>query len=155
MGRLFSDQTWTVNQKPLLTTGLSFSHEEKWKKGPQLKILSWADFDRLESNSIYTFMHENKKKLSWSFFSLNACSASMCHNIWDLLTCELGLMDGMVIISLLRAPSVLIICDSAHWESCPLWEDCSQTRLGLRTPLLWRHDKHQTSSSKTNHVSSI
>ena len=26
-----------------------------------LKTLSWADFDLLESNSIYIFAHENKK----------------------------------------------------------------------------------------------
>ena len=43
---------------------------------PFLKILSWADFDILESNSIYIFVHENKK-IPLNIFSLDACSASM------------------------------------------------------------------------------
>ena len=33
-----------------------------------LKTLSWADFDLLESNSIYIFVHENKKNYHRQFF---------------------------------------------------------------------------------------
>ena len=43
---------------------------------PFIKIFSWADFDILESNSIYIFVHENKK-IPLNIFSLDACSASM------------------------------------------------------------------------------
>ena len=32
----------------------------------------------MESNSIYIFVHENKKEYHSHFFSLDACSASMC-----------------------------------------------------------------------------
>ena len=33
-----------------------------------LKTLSWADFDLLESNSIYIFVHENQKIYHRQFF---------------------------------------------------------------------------------------
>ena len=42
-----------------------------------LKILSWADFDLLESNSIYIFVHENQKIYHRQFFSLDACLSPM------------------------------------------------------------------------------
>ena len=54
-----------TNFPPLLTTGKSFSHEEKWEKGPLVRIPWLANFDLLESNSIYIFAHENQKLLPW------------------------------------------------------------------------------------------
>ena len=38
----------------------------------------WADFDLLESNSIYIFVHKNQKNYHRHFFSLDACSSPMC-----------------------------------------------------------------------------
>ena len=43
-----------------------------------LKTLSWADFDLLESNSIYIFVHENQNIYHSTFFSLGECSSPMC-----------------------------------------------------------------------------
>ena len=44
---------------------------------PFLKSLSWAEFDLLESISIYIFVNGNKKNYHGHFF-LDACSSSMC-----------------------------------------------------------------------------
>ena len=45
----------------LYTTEKSFSHEEKWEKLDFLKTLLIPDFDLLESDYIYIFVHEQKK----------------------------------------------------------------------------------------------
>ena len=42
----------------------------KKPKSKFLKTLYWADFDLLESNSIYIFVHENKKTYHRNFFLL-------------------------------------------------------------------------------------
>ena len=43
-----------------MTTVKSFSHEEKWEKLNFLNTLLTPDFDLLESDSMYIFVHENK-----------------------------------------------------------------------------------------------
>ena len=50
----------------------------KWEKCLFLKTLLWPDFDLLESNSIYIFVHENQKNYHSTFFSLDACLSPMC-----------------------------------------------------------------------------
>ena len=55
-----------------------FFHEEKWEKLDFLKTRLTSRFDILESNSIYIFVHENKKMMIVNIFSLDACSGSMC-----------------------------------------------------------------------------
>ena len=42
-----------------------------------LKPLSTPDFDRLKSNSIYIFVHENQKITTDNIFSLDACLGPM------------------------------------------------------------------------------
>ena len=49
----------------------------KTQKTHFLKTLSWADFDLLESNSRYIFLHKNQKIYHSTFFSLDACSSPM------------------------------------------------------------------------------
>ena len=45
-----------------------FFHEEKWEKLDFLKTLLISDFDLLESDYIYIFVHENKKNYHGQFF---------------------------------------------------------------------------------------
>ena len=55
-----------------------YPYNVKTQKTHFLKTLSWADFDLLESNSIYIFVHENQKNYHGQFFSLDACLSPMC-----------------------------------------------------------------------------
>ena len=55
-----------------------YPYNVKTQKTQFLKTLSWADFDLLESNSRYIFLHKNKKFTIVHFFSLDACSRPMC-----------------------------------------------------------------------------
>ena len=57
-----------------MTTGKSFSHEEKLEKLDFLRTPLIPDFDRLESNSIYIFVQENQKFTIDNIFSRDACS---------------------------------------------------------------------------------
>ena len=54
-----------------------YHYNVKTQKRHFLKTLEWADFDLLESNSLYIFVHENKKIYHGQFFSLDACLSPM------------------------------------------------------------------------------
>ena len=55
-----------------------YPYNVKTQKAHFLQTLSWADFDLLESNSRYIFLHKNQKFTIVHFFSLDACSRPMC-----------------------------------------------------------------------------
>ena len=54
-------------------------YEEKWEQIDFLKTPSTPDINLLEYNSIYIFVHKNKKFTMDNIFSLDACSGPMCH----------------------------------------------------------------------------
>ena len=54
-----------------------YPYNVKTQKTHFLKTLSWADFDLLESNFRYIFLHKNQKIYHSEFFSLDACSGPM------------------------------------------------------------------------------
>ena len=66
----------------------TFDHQKvvfswvKVRKMPFSQNPLWPNFDLLESNSIYIFVHENQKITMDNFFSLDACLSPMWGRVW-------------------------------------------------------------------------
>ena len=119
--------------------------KRKMHPWPQKVVFSWGKMRKRAptqnpimggfwSLGIQFYIHFCARKSKKNFFLMHALHP--CATTTETFS-YVGWMDGWDGYHR-SSKSTLIIGDIAHLESCPLWEDCSQTRLGLWTPLLWR-----------------
>ena len=72
------------HQKPLLTTGKGFSHEEKWEKGTQLSRTALPDFKTYIFWIILIFFILWDFRIFWSFFRFDGSSSEPMLSAWIL-----------------------------------------------------------------------
>ena len=99
-----------------------YPYNVKTQKMHFLKTLLWADFDLLESNSRYIFLHKNQKIYHSEFFSLDACSGPMwsASNSPSALSARAGLHDIFVFTFVFVSRSHLFCPQGTTAKKCAL-----------------------------------
>ena len=115
-----------------------YPYNVKTQKTHFLKTLSWADFDLLESNSIYIFVHENKKFTIDNFFSLDACLSPLCSiskKREDVCLEMLTMWYDLLVQQTLQIP---LPCKTCKNLFARVAIGCTVCKMGICMPLLSR-----------------
>ena len=103
-----------------------------------LKTLSWADFDLLESNSIYIFVHENQKFTIDNFFSLDACLSPMCSISKKREDVCLGMLTMWYDLLVQQTLQIPLPCKTCKNLFARVAIGCTVCKMGICMPLLSR-----------------